>query len=451
MNDELLVDRFLDTQSIELTTRCSYSQMLRNFNKFVIKRTHGTNGPTLETLRAWLRVETQKSPIAIVANQVRVVARYFEWRMTIGGSSHLLLELRAQHGRFVEPIVRALLEDDYESALLRIKPLPEWGSVLGQTMREHVARMQSLGYRYDARRLDLRSFDQFLQRHPDLAAASLPKKLEAWRHERRGLRHQFRVQQCGQVLSKALHRKDNSVPILPIEAGLYSRMAQQERRPYLFTEMEVRRLLDAARMFPSQKNAPLRPIALHAMITLAYCAGLRVGEIASLTLGDLDLENGLLEIRETKFFKSRRLPLAPSALGVMRAYLDARAESGAPIVPKAPMWWSPLRRHGYCLGAIQQFLTAVIRNAGLKPTGGRQGPRVHDLRHTFVAHRMMRWYRDGVEPQALLPYLATYLGHKDIRSTLAYLHVTPELLQQASERHRNHNVGVLLRSTGDML
>ncbi|MGH8555841.1 MAG: tyrosine-type recombinase/integrase [Gammaproteobacteria bacterium] len=173
-----------------------------------------------------------------------------------------------------------------------------------------------------------------------------------------------------------------------------------------------------------------------------------LGEIVSLTLGDLELEDGLLEIRDTKFFKSRRLPLASSAINVLSAYLDARAAAGAPTAPDAPMWWTPLRRCGYSYSTTEKLLVRVIRRAGLKPAQGQRGPRVHDLRHTFVAHRMMQWYRDGVDPQTQLPYLSTYLGHKDICSTLVYLNITPELLQQASERYRRQNADALRASGG---
>lgn len=441
------VDRFLDTQSIGRQSRYTYAGVLRAFDAFVLERASAAGRLSIGVLRAWLQQEIQQSPLKSVVHRTCVIARYLDWCSAAGGGSHPLAELRAQYGRLLNPIVRALLEDDYESALQRLRPLPDWGSVLGVAMREHITRMQSLGYRYEVQMRDLRRFDRFLQRHPDLAAASLPELLEAWRHESRGVRHQLRVQQCGQILSKALHRKDTTVPILPIEAGLHRRVVQQERRPHLFTEAEVQRLLDAARTFPSH-NAPLRPLALHAMITLAYCAGLRLGEIVSLTLGDLDPEDGLLEIRDTKFFKSRRLPLASSAINVLSAYLDARAAAGAPTAPDAPMWWTPLRRCGYSYSMTEKLLIRVIRRAGLKPAQGQRGPRVHDLRHTFVAHRMMQWYRNGVDPQTQLPHLATYLGHKDICSTLVYLNITPELLQQASERYRRRNADALGASGG---
>ncbi|MEX3952678.1 tyrosine-type recombinase/integrase [Paraburkholderia sp. EG287B] len=442
-----LICRFLDTLSIGPETRSDYARALRKFESFMSDKTLPDEESAIEVLRTWMRQEIQKSPLSGVENRARVVVRYLEWRTNAGGGSHPVLELYAHYGRSIGPVVRALLEDDNGSALRRLIPLPVWGSVLGPAMQEHVGRMKSLGYRYDTRASDLQRFDRFLQQHPALATVPLRQQLDAWRNESPGLRHQYLVQQCGVALSKALRRKAPEVPTLLIEPGLYGRLTQQERRPYLFTEAEIRMLLDAARTFPSPK-APLRPVALHAMMTLAYCAGLRLGEIASLTVGDLDLARGLLVVRETKFFKSRRLALSPSALDVLRAYVEARAAFGAPITPGAPLWWSPLRRSGYCKRLIEWMLTEVIRRAGLKPAHGHRGPRVHDIRHTFVGHRMMQWYRAGINPQDRLPHLAAYLGHKDIRSTLAYLNISPELLRQASERYRRHNAS-MLRSPGE--
>src|SRR5260370_40308083 len=87
---------------------------------------------------------------------------------------------------------------------------------------------------------------------------------------------------------------------------------------------------------------------------------------------------------------------------------------------------------------MRLVLTDVLRRAGVKPTRGAVGPRIHDLRHTMGGHRMRDWYKMGINPQSRLPYLSTYLGHKDIRSTLAYLNIKPELLQEASERYRTN-------------
>ena len=93
------------------------------------------------------------------------------------------------------------------------------------------------------------------------------------------------------------------------------------------------------------------------------------------------------------------------------------------------------------------MLTAVLRRAKLKPSPGHVGPRIHDLRHSFVVNRMLVWYKEGINPQPHLPYLATYLGHRDINSTLVYLTITQELLHQASDRFRVRGAQVLRGST----
>jgi integrase len=177
------------------------------------------------------------------------------------------------------------------------------------------------------------------------------------------------------------------------------------------------------------------------MILLAYCAGLRMGELVRLRLCDLRLEEGTLEIRETKFFKSRRVPLKPSVVAALKTYLALRTAAGLPQSCDSPLFCHG--KGGYAYLPAEQLLRRVIQAAGLKPQAGRRGPRVHDLRHTFVVHRMLAWYKQGINPQSRLPYLSTYLGHRDVHSTLVYLTITQELLSLASERYRILGVSAL--------
>jgi len=441
------IHRFLDSLAISRKSRYTYITTLRAFRAFALARTRAGETLSIQTVRLWLKRDAARSPFGNVVHRAGIIGRYLDWQVIAGAAPHPLAALKQQYGGRLMTIVRALLQDDYRNALERLRPLPEWGSSLGPLMREHIARMQLLGYRYEVRACELRRFDRFLQRHPDLTKEPLRALIEAWQSSRRGLRHRLIVQRCGRALSQAMQRRDETVSILPIEAGLHRRVAREERKPHVYTEAEIVRLFEAARTFQG-RNAPLRPLMTYTILALAYCAGLRIGEIAALTLRDVDIEREILEIRETKFFKTRRLPLAPRVVAVLSRYLAARQAVGAPTGPDAPLWWTPLRRKGYAYGQLEKLLVCVIRRAGLKPARGCKGPRVHDLRHAFVAHRMLQWYRDGVEPQSRLPHLATYLGHKDIVSTLVYLNITPELLQHASERYRRHSVGAL-RASGD--
>jgi len=232
---------------------------------------------------------------------------------------------------------------------------------------------------------------------------------------------------------------------LAVAAPRRDRMLQHEmlrsrRRPHIYTVEEVGRLLETARR-DSAPYAPLRPLTLYTMLVLAYCAGLRLAEIVGLKLGDLDLAGDCIEVRDTKFFKSRRLPLSATAMAALRDYLKARLKSGAPNDSDASLFWHA--KGGYRYVTAGAHLRRLIRVAGLKTTTGRTGPRVHDLRHAFVVHRMTMWYEQGINPQSRLPYLAAYLGHRDINSTLVYLTITQELLQHANQRFRASETEVL--------
>ena len=157
------------------------------------------------------------------------------------------------------------------------------------------------------------------------------------------------------------------------------------------------------------------------MIVLGCCVGLRLGEIVRLDIDDVDMAAGQITVRETKFFKTRTLPLSQSVLVALGEYLVARRRAGASQVGTSGLFWHGKRAERYSYVMVEKLLVRVLRRAGVKPEKGRVGPRVHDLRHAFVVNRMLQWYRDGINPQVHLPYLATYLGHKDINSNGTYI------------------------------
>ena len=175
-------------------------------------------------------------------------------------------------------------------------------------------------------------------------------------------------------------------------------MIARQRRPYVYSETQIRHLMEAARTFPSPQ-APWRPLMLYTMVVLTYCAGLRIGELVRLALADVHLDDDSIEVRESKFFKSRRLPLTPNVMQVLKDYLAARDRAGAPRTAQSGVFWNPEREKQYSYVTVSGNLANVIRRAGLKPLSGKVGPRVHDLRHSFVLHRMRDWYRRGIDPQ----------------------------------------------------
>jgi integrase/recombinase XerD len=413
-----------------------YRCILLGFQRFV--QECGATAVSPATIEAWLRDRANCWPMHLVLHRARIVDRFLDFLASEGSIQDNPLEkLRVRCGQGAgAPIVRALLAADSALALEAQRPLPRFASFLGPCMREHVQRMQTIGYRYATEMACFLRFDRFLQGRPDLADQPLAVLLQRWASESPTLNHAYECQQVGRSLAKAWRRLDPSVELPKVDRRLSRQLAQQRRCPYIYSPQEVRHLLDTARAFPSPRS-PLRPLTLYTMIVLAYCAGLRLGEFVRLTLDDVHLDAGEIAIRETKFFKSRTLPLTDSVMSALRDYLEARRRAGASQDGSSGLFWrGPGAAASYSYAMTEHLLISVLRRAGLKPEKGHVGPRIHDLRHAMVVNRMLQWYREGINPQARLPYLATYLGHKDINSTLVYLTVTQELLQQASERFR---------------
>lgn len=441
--DAKLMERFLRTQHFRHpATYKNYACALRNFQGFVAKHC-ASPSLTIVSVHKWLRERSLKWPMHILHHRALLIERYLRWLQDQGViASNPFAELHRLHGPRTAPIVRALVSEDSDAALGQLRRLPRFGSALGKVMDEHVTHMRMLGYRYDTNERILLRFDRFLQLRAELAGLPLAMIVECWSAEKPSPTRLFEARKAGRILSKAMHRLDPRVPILTIGEGVAQAAYQQNRRAHLYTDEEIQRVMESALSYPSPKS-PLRPITLFTMVTLAYCAGMRGGEIVRLKLRDVDLREETIDIRETKFFKHRRLPLTAGVMDALKRYLSLRERSGAPMNPESPLFWSPQRGRGYRIGGVRLVLTDVLRRAGVKPMRGAVGARVHDLRHSMVGHRMRDWYKSGIDPQSRLPYLATYLGHKDIRSTLVYLNITPELLQEASERFRKNGAAAL--------
>jgi integrase/recombinase XerD len=206
--------------------------------------------------------------------------------------------------------------------------------------------------------------------------------------------------------------------------------------PYIYSRAELHGLLQAA-----QKEShwcKLEPVTLHALLLLLYGAGLRISEALRLTLSDVDLEQRLLTIGETKFYKTRLVPLGADLSQALTIYLAARSKAEHPSPPEAFLL---VTRHSLPVSVqlAEDTFKRLCRRVGVRrKDASRFVPRLHDLRHTFAVHRLTACYRDGGDVQRLLPQLATYLGHVDIDSTQRYLTLTPELLSQASNRFEQY-------------
>ena len=436
--DSAAVDRYVRQLRVRHPkTRMIYRSELLRFQRF----THERGGLSLTNLVAWLRAHAKQWPVHLVVDRACKVNRLLDFLVAEEAlKSQPFGELRSRYGQCrLSRIVYALLSSSPKRALEALRPLPRFGSFLGAVMQEHVELRRSLGYRYVTQAGRFAAFDRFLQRRPDLTGKTLPILLGEWEATATTIEQRWAAQLLGRDLTQACSRLDAQIVRRSPDRHLRRQITAQRRKPYIYSHQQVDHLLRSARTHSSPRT-PLRPWTLYTMLVLAYCAGLRLGELVGLDVGDVCLPQGTITIRKTKFFKSRRLPLTDSAVSALRDYLRVRAEMGGPCNATAPLFWRQTRQGGgrYARITASVLLVRVLRQAGLKPARGRRGPRIHDLRHSFVSHRMLAWYREGINPEAHLPHLATFLGHKDINSTLVYLNTSQEVLQLAGERFRSH-------------
>jgi integrase/recombinase XerD len=432
------IRRFVQQRRLhDPSTPTTYRRVLRGFQDAVERGERSPSRVSRRTLETWLHECSAEWAPSTVFHNAGIVDRFLDClvkeELIV---SNPIKDLQAKyHLRGTQTVWRALLAPKPDQELAALRQLPRFGSVLGGLMRDHIAMMRARGYRYDSQEGTLLRFDRFLQRHPELAKEPLQVNLQRWAAARSTAFHAAECERLGRCLAKARHHLDPSVPTLKPDRRPQQQAARQWRRPYIYNSEEVRRLLDIARAYPSPRG-PLRPLALYTMLVVGYCAGLRVGEIARLNLGDVDLQAGTITIRKTKFFKSRILPLARTVVAALREYVDERRRAGGSEDPQSALFWQQQGRQRYGIQAIDRLFADILRQAGLKPLRGRKGPRFHDLRHSMVVNRILMWYRAGINPQNRLPFLATYLGHRDINSTLVYITVTQDLLQEAGERFR---------------
>jgi integrase len=176
----------------------------------------------------------------------------------------------------------------------------------------------------------------------------------------------------------------------------------------------------------------LRAATFRTLIGLLAATGLRVGEAIGLDRGDFDPASGTVTVREAKFGKSRLIPLHPTAVAAVSGYLHRRDELLP--APASPALLVSLRGTRLRYNDVWRTVHHIIEQAGLTPRSASCRPRIHDLRHSFAVATVLDGYTRGDDVQALLPRLATYLGHADPKHTYWYLSAAPELLTLAGQR-----------------
>ena len=297
-------------------------------------------------------------------------------------------------------------------------------SPLAPLMETFLQEMLACGYRGTYHAGILRRFDAFLYQQ-GLQQPELPNSL-SWQwlakqpHESANtqLSRISVVRQFAMFLCRMGHSAD--VPDRAMGAKATSEFA-----PRILTHDELRRLLEAVDSLKPVAHTPMRHIVMPELFRLLYGCGLRLNEAVGLRVKDVDLVQGVLRIKDGKFHKDRLVPPALPLVERLQRYAEKRGHR-----PDDAYFFPSSRGGRWSLSPVYWMFRELLMRCGI-PHGGRgEGPRVHDLRHTFAVHTLLRWYREGADLQARLPVLAAYLGHSSIEGTQAYLHLTAELFPE---------------------
>ena len=296
---------------------------------------------------------------------------------------------------------------------------------LRSALERYLNMRQGLGYKYQHQARRLADFVLFMETHK---AETITTKLAmAWatlppdRHASWALR-------LTDVRGFARHvaNIDPQTEVPP------SRMLPPLKRakPYVYSDAEVNALLAAALALPPAGG--LRRWTYHCLFGLIAVTGMRLSEAIGLRRDDVDLDNGVLTVRQTKFGKSRLVPLHPTARVALRTYAERR---DAHLGSRCGAYFFVAERGGRLLHQyVHRVFWRLSRETGLRRPGDHTGPRVHDFRHRFAIRTLLSWYRKGVDVERQLPVLSTYLGHTCVRDTYWYLSACPELMQEAARR-----------------
>jgi len=304
-------------------------------------------------------------------------------------------------------------------------------SDLRDALTQYVALRRALGTKLQEPATTLRYFLDFLERE---ASEFITTELALrWAMEPKLVQRATWARRLGMVRKFAswLNTVDPRHEVPPRRL-----LAARRRRnkPHIFTPQEIVRLMDKAAQLDSVSG--LRARTYVTLIGLLAATGLRPGEALALDVGDVDLQNGILAIRESKFGKSRFVPIEDSTRAALARYATRRNQ----LCPQRATEAFFVTERGQRLqgGVARRTFAQISCAIGLRvPTGTRRigrGPRLQDFRHCFATRRLIEWYRAGLDVEREMPKLATYLGHVDVGHTYWYIEAVPELLQLATER-----------------
>jgi len=303
----------------------------------------------------------------------------------------------------------------------------QYNSVLAPMINQLIREKRACGYKYDTETRILKRFDCFLF-NKKVTQNELPKEIvlewvEKKSHEQASTQNSRIC--CIRNLARLMVRLGYSAYILPNHFGTKRTWIFL---PHIFTQGEIQKIFQAIDKIKPNPWFPQQHIIMPEIFRLLYGCGFRLGELLNLRIRDVDLKQGVIIIRGGKFSKDRLVPPSTDLVERLRIY-NEKIEKDILEKRNDKSFFFPSRKEKTRLHntTIYAFFRKILYQCGIPHGGRRKGPRVHDFRHSFAVHRLIKWYEEGCDLNAKLPFLVAYLGHQNFTGTQKYLHLTTEL------------------------
>jgi integrase/recombinase XerD len=301
-------------------------------------------------------------------------------------------------------------------------------SVLSACMEKFLQEKHACGYAYHEATRILRRLDDFLVQEgltiQELPGSVARKWLAKKAHESAGT-HQQRITVTRQF-SRFLLRLGYSAYVPDFTLATRNRSSFV---PRMLTDGELRKFFRAVDALEPTARSPFRHLIMPEVFRLLYGCGFRVGEVLKLRVRDVDLNQGIITVRQGKFRKDRLVPPVLPLVNRLRKYATHFEKR-----PPDAIFFPRPNGGPFSLRTVYTLFRQLLLQCEISHGGRGKGPRIHDARHQFAVQALRRWYQDGEDLDAKLPLLATYLGHVNLSGTQHYLHLTAELFPEITAR-----------------
>lgn len=307
-------------------------------------------------------------------------------------------------------------------------------SPLASQLERFLALKRAMGYRYREEGRALRELDRFLSEQLSSEDPLITLTIVHDYVARRGAESETTRGHRLTLIREVCRflRIDDDRVIVPDRRCLA--IVRRQFIPRVLSRDEGKRFLHACNQLPQGRTSALRNAVLGTALRVLYLVGLRAGELLRLTQNDFDCDLGILHIHNSKFGKSRLVPIAPD---LVEQIVQCRAlviQRFGVVLPQAPLFPNPRGEH-YEISTLSYAFRQTLAIAGIEYTSSNR-IRLHDLRHSFAVLRLLLWCERGADLDAKLPLLATYLGHLNLASSQRYLQLTQDLMGEITRRHQ---------------